>query len=656
MELIKNKIVSICIAVLAVITLSLGISFAFGDFFDLEETSSATTYTYTIQLRLKTDGVENENLLHKCTIEIMYENSNIGGMLYSSTNYELAGTNIIKHTDWERISYIRKVFTTETKYEKIYIHVKVVSANGYQCLTGTANEHTFVHDYKQSSGTSYMIIEEVKFAQKIKINFDKINGSGGTSTITTTKDSTMPNISVPTRNGYEFMGYYSGKDGTGTKYYNADGTGATICDLEDGSTLYAYWKDIEKPVIERSTYVTREDGYDSYAYATDNVGVKNVRFPTWTSANSQDDIIWGDGIKGTYTIDGQTYNYKYSVYRKDHNNELGSYNTHIYAYDEEGNQSNTGGNGNIYFARNWTDFASTNYAGGNGTQSDPYQIATAQQLALLAQQSKTDSLEGKYFKQTASIDLENKATKDSKYVWYVWDGIASLELPFKGNYDGSLQIIHNLNYQNVYDTYTGFFVCVENSQLKNIILNKSIIVGNVHVGGIVAKMTSSSITNCIINSSVIQSRNKAGWSVGGIVKGIDGKDSQVSNCIVKKSEIVGYNVGGICVLGGGAKLTDCSAIDCQVKGTNAGMVGYVYDAGENVSSYGYGKINENESKVMYGDSASWSNWSYIEKVNPNDIIVNEGYPIQSGLFWIGGISGSQNVYNYLKNTLGFSEG
>ena len=32
----------------------------------------------------------------------------------------------------------------------------------------------------------------------------------------------------------------------------------------------------------------------------------------------------------------------------------------------------------------WTDFTATDFAGGNGTKDDPYQIATAGQLAKLA--------------------------------------------------------------------------------------------------------------------------------------------------------------------------------------------------------------------------------------------------------------------------------
>lgn len=57
----------------------------------------------------------------------------------------------------------------------------------------------------------------------------------------------------------------------------------------------------------------------------------------------------------------------------------------------------------------WGDYAATDFAGGSGTKEDPYQIATAEQLAKLASEvnshvvGKTHANE--YFKLIASIDL-----------------------------------------------------------------------------------------------------------------------------------------------------------------------------------------------------------------------------------------------------------
>ena len=78
-----------------------------------------------------------------------------------------------------------------------------------------------------------------------------------------------------------------------------------------------------------------KDGYEVSCVATDNIGVTEVRFPTWTDNKGQDDIIWH---QGKYS------NGRWSFYVKisDHNNERGQYITHIYAYDACGNEKSYG--------------------------------------------------------------------------------------------------------------------------------------------------------------------------------------------------------------------------------------------------------------------------------------------------------------------------
>ena len=89
-----------------------------------------------------------------------------------------------------------------------------------------------------------------------------LDGRGATTqtqkSVTMTFDEKGPNVTVPLKNGYTFMGYYSGVKGSGAKYYNADGTCATIWDSPDiGVTkLYAYWKPKEGTLPEEDEIVT----------------------------------------------------------------------------------------------------------------------------------------------------------------------------------------------------------------------------------------------------------------------------------------------------------------------------------------------------------------------------------------------------------------
>lgn len=92
--------------------------------------------------------------------------------------------------------------------------------------------------------------------------------------------------------------------------------------------------DNEKPRISnvKVTNVSSA-GYTITCDVSDNVGVTQVKFPTWTEQNGQDDLIWhvGSFSNGKASFRVQT---------KDHKNEINcTYVTHIYAYDAAGNQA-----------------------------------------------------------------------------------------------------------------------------------------------------------------------------------------------------------------------------------------------------------------------------------------------------------------------------
>ena len=79
------------------------------------------------------------------------------------------------------------------------------------------------------------------------------------------------------------------------------------------------------------------DGYTVSCKVTDKSGVDRVQFPTWTSKNGQDDLAddWRTNSAYTGTKNGDVYSYR--VKTSMHNNERGTYVTHIYAYDKYGN-------------------------------------------------------------------------------------------------------------------------------------------------------------------------------------------------------------------------------------------------------------------------------------------------------------------------------
>ena len=78
-------------------------------------------------------------------------------------------------------------------------------------------------------------------ANTYSVTLDRQSGSGGSSSVTATYGSAMPSITVPTRTGYTFGGYYTSTGGGGTQYYTASGTSARTWDRTSATTLYAKW-------------------------------------------------------------------------------------------------------------------------------------------------------------------------------------------------------------------------------------------------------------------------------------------------------------------------------------------------------------------------------------------------------------------------------
>lgn len=100
---------------------------------------------------------------------------------------------------------------------------------------------------------------------------------------------------------------------------------------------------VTKPIInDILTKQASDSTFTIYAnVSTTPTGIiKSVKFPTWTNEAGQDDISspWYEAVKGNYTVDGNKYNYAYTVNVKNHikpnRDEYNWYNTHVYAYDK----------------------------------------------------------------------------------------------------------------------------------------------------------------------------------------------------------------------------------------------------------------------------------------------------------------------------------
>lgn len=75
------------------------------------------------------------------------------------------------------------------------------------------------------------------------ITLNKNGGTGGSNSVTInegTAQGSYPDITLPTKTGYSFNGYWSATSG-GTQYYNKDGNSVRNFDLTSDATWYAQW-------------------------------------------------------------------------------------------------------------------------------------------------------------------------------------------------------------------------------------------------------------------------------------------------------------------------------------------------------------------------------------------------------------------------------
>lgn len=84
-------------------------------------------------------------------------------------------------------------------------------------------------------------------ANKYTVTFVQNYGVGGTTSVVATYDDFMPLVTLPTRAGYNFLGYYASNGTCYYVYFDADAYGenyyyyhyATVCDFTKDITLYA---------------------------------------------------------------------------------------------------------------------------------------------------------------------------------------------------------------------------------------------------------------------------------------------------------------------------------------------------------------------------------------------------------------------------------
>ena len=241
----------------------------------------------------------------------------------------------------------------------------------------------------------------------------------------------------------------------------------------------------------------------------------------------------------------------------------------------------------------------TAYAGGDGSQNNPYLIETAAQLAFLAQEANSKEEytwpeSPKYFKLTANINLKG----------YEWTPIGTVYKRFVGSFDGDGHVIVNLNVKDAW--YAGLFGWIQNgATVKNLVIrnasvssvsqdSESVSPHNPQAySGIVAAYCSAgcTISNCKVDGTVTSD-----YCAGGIVGYSDNSSKDYDGSITFCTADV------VCSVANSAKDAYCGGIAgilsvkldaCTVRGkvdgtvSAGGLVGWLSSGGVIGSDYGH---------------------------------------------------------------------
>ena len=94
----------------------------------------------------------------------------------------------------------------------------------------------------QTNGSYYINQIQVTYTgNPYTVTLDMQSGKDGSTSVTATYGSAMPSMTKPTRTGYTFGGYFTGTNGNGTQYYNANGGSVRNWDKTANTTLFAKW-------------------------------------------------------------------------------------------------------------------------------------------------------------------------------------------------------------------------------------------------------------------------------------------------------------------------------------------------------------------------------------------------------------------------------
>ncbi len=173
----------------------------------------------------------------------------------------------------------------------------------------------------------------------------------------------------------------------------------------------------------------------------------------------------------------------------------------------------------------FTEFAIAQFVAGSGTETDPYQIETLQQLQYVRHHLD------KHFLQTANIDAsETKNWNNGKG----FDPLGNETDRFSGVYDGNNHSISGLHILREEESHVGLFGYLDLAMIKNLNLIDAEIEGNYYVGGLAGTLGRGEIVQSSMSGKV------SGFgTVGGLIGYVHNGDIKASNSSAQVGRLPG---------------------------------------------------------------------------------------------------------------------
>ena len=235
----------------------------------------------------------------------------------------------------------------------------------------------------------------------------------------------------------------------------------------------------------------------------------------------------------------------------------------------------------------WDGTVAESYAGGTGSASDPFQIATPEQLALLAQQTNSGLVGIYHYVLTNDICLSG--SNMLQWIPIGKNNDTSLK-HFIGVFDGNGHTISDMYVTERPDSYcVGLFgytasATIKNLNVQNSTINYHAVVPNaVDCAGLIAGLAENShFINCTVDGSIAY-EGDTGYSLGGLVGRLpiyysNASTISVTDCI--NYATIQANCPGV-IIGGGE---------------NGGIIGHTFVSLGNITElniencYNYGDI------------------------------------------------------------------